>query len=57
VIQVTPLAGSLHTLRAALVSGSVQNDLYCVERDVKPYSLTHSLSVANKKCTGWGPNV
>jgi len=20
----------------------LQNDLYCVERDVKPYSLTHS---------------
>jgi len=25
--------------------GRPQNDLYCVEWDVKPYSLTHSLGV------------
>ena len=25
-----------------------QNDLYCVGRDVKPYSLTHSLVILNE---------
>jgi len=25
--------------------GHLRNDLYCVRRDVKPYSLTHSLFV------------
>jgi len=33
------------------VTSRPRNDLYCVERNVKPYSLTHSLTAWSKDCT------
>jgi len=32
-----------HTSASDCLENRLRNDLYCVEQDVKPYSLTHSL--------------
>ena len=52
----------IHEGRGAFLVGQprLRNDLYCVDRDVKPYSLTHSLTHEGQLrpyCRGRGPSA